>query len=412
MKDRQQGAAMQWLAAMNPFKRFQSGGNLNGIHTVEEFRMILERERARTDRSGQDFSMVVFGIGSASGSISLANRYLEGAIRKRARNSDAIGWFDTNALAVILYCTSSEGAWKFAESVRQGVSQRIPVLHSSVYTYPTTWIEKNDSGEDEGRDAGSPPSSPGDNVIAFSAHGVDGGKPVQDLKPVFVRSFPYWKDTLDVIAAAILLVILSPLFLVIAILIKVVSPGPVFYTQTRIGYKGRPFKFWKFRTMHVNNDASNHQKYLSTLIAKGDQPMTKLDDGRDPRIIPFGKFLRQSCIDELPQLFNVLLGDMSLVGPRPCLPNEAEEFKLWHTARFDTVPGMTGMWQVNGKNKTTFKQMMRYDIAYARKTTPFTDFKILFMTIPAIIGMVRDQLAAKRAARIDAARLEASQKND
>jgi lipopolysaccharide/colanic/teichoic acid biosynthesis glycosyltransferase len=408
MNERQQGAAMQWLAALNPFRRFRSGGNLNGIHTTEEFRMILERERARTDRSGQEFSMVVFGIGSASGSIDLANRYLEGAIRKRARNSDAIGWFDTHALAVILYCTPSEGAWKFAESVRQAVSSRIPVLHSSVYTYPTTWIESKPSEVEENRKSGPAPASPGGNVLAFSANSQAGGKPVQDLKPVFVRSFPYWKDTLDVVGAATLLVLLSPVFLVIAVFIKIVSPGPVFYTQTRIGYKGRPFKFWKFRTMHVNNDASSHQKYLSTLIATGDQPMTKLDDGHDPRIIPFGKFLRQSCIDELPQLFNVLLGDMSLVGPRPCLPNEAEEFKLWHTARFDTVPGMTGMWQVNGKNKTTFKQMMRYDISYARKTTPATDFKILFMTIPAIVKMVRDQLAAKRAARAAIAEVDTS----
>jgi lipopolysaccharide/colanic/teichoic acid biosynthesis glycosyltransferase len=395
---------MSWLEKLGLANRFSRMRNVSGIHDVNDFRLILERERARTDRTGQEFSLVVFGIGSATGSLEMVTRYLETAIKKRSRNSDAIGWFDASALAAILPGTPPVGALKFAESVRQTVATRITVLHTTVYTYPTKWIDQKQAGD------ATTSAESGGNATARSIASVDASIPVQRLEPVLKRRFPFWKDTLDVVGALVLMILLSPLFLLIAIFIKIVSPGPVFYKQTRIGYKGKPFTFWKFRTMHVNNDASQHQKYLSKLISSGDQPMTKLDADHDPRIIPFGKLLRQSCIDELPQLINVLLGDMSLVGPRPCLPNEAEEFNLWHTRRFDTIPGMTGMWQVNGKNKTTFKQMMRYDISYARQDSLFTDLKIILKTIPAIIGMVYDQVATRRSAKVEAKALESAKK--
>ena len=146
--------------------------------------------------------------------------------------------------------------------------------------------------------------------------------------------------------------------------------------------------------MHVNNNAVGHEQYLAHLI-ESDAPMKKLDDGRDHRIIPFAKVLRSSCIDELPQLINVLLGDMSLVGPRPCLPYEAEKYLQWHNRRFDTVPGMTGLWQVSGKNRLTFKEMIRLDIRYSRKMSLWLDAKILLLTGPAILWMVSEPLVHK-----------------
>ena len=118
--------------------------------------------------------------------------------------------------------------------------------------------------------------------------------------------------------------------------------------------------------------------------------MEKLDSGRDARIIPFGGILRRTCIDELPQLLNVLQGDMTLVGPRPCLPYEAEEYLSWHSRRFDSVPGLTGLWQVSGKNRTTFKEMIRFDIAYSRTISPWVDIKIIAKTLPAICTQVAD----------------------
>jgi lipopolysaccharide/colanic/teichoic acid biosynthesis glycosyltransferase len=181
-----------------------------------------------------------------------------------------------------------------------------------------------------------------------------------------------------------------PLFLLVALLIKVVSPGPILFRQERVGYLGRVFTIWKFRTMHVNADTAVHQQYLRELI-NDEKELTKLDDGKDDRIIPFGRILRAAGIDELPQLINVLLGDMSLVGPRPCMPYEAREFRPWQTRRFDTVPGLTGLWQVSGKNRTTFKEMMRLDIAYTKKRALLLDAKIFLLTIPAILDQIVDK---------------------
>jgi len=139
--------------------------------------------------------------------------------------------------------------------------------------------------------------------------------------------------------------------------------------------------------MHQNADTTLHRAYLRELIHNGKE-MTKLDNGRDPRIIPIGNLIRATGIDELPQLINVLLGDMSLVGPRPCLPYEAYEYHPWQMRRFDAVPGLTGLWQVSGKNRTTFKEMMRLDIGYARKRSFLLDLMIVLKTIPAIVVQV------------------------
>jgi lipopolysaccharide/colanic/teichoic acid biosynthesis glycosyltransferase len=220
-------------------------------------------------------------------------------------------------------------------------------------------------------------------------------KKIETIEPFFVRRIPAWKRTLDIFGSFFGLVILAPLFLVIAFLIKIVSPGPVFFKQTRIGYGAREFNFWKFRTMKANADTASHQEYLSELINEDndeeegvDKPMIK-QDSDNPNIIPFGRFLRSSCLDELPQLINVLLGDMSLVGPRPPIPYEVEEYLIWHKGRFDGLPGMTGLWQVSGKNRLTFKEMIRLDIQYERQMSLLTDLKILLMTPFAILNEYR-----------------------
>jgi lipopolysaccharide/colanic/teichoic acid biosynthesis glycosyltransferase len=178
--------------------------------------------------------------------------------------------------------------------------------------------------------------------------------------------------------------------LFVAFLIKIVSPGPVFFKQERVGQSGKIFYLLKFRTMKVNNDDTIHREYFKKLINctdKNDSPMIKLSDtGHDNRVIMFGKIIRKSCIDELPQFINVLLGEMSVVGPRPCIPYEAEEFLLWHKRRFDIVPGITGLWQVSGKNNTTFKEMIRLDIEYAVKRSFILDLKIIIKTPGVIIG--------------------------
>ncbi|KPK78230.1 MAG: hypothetical protein AMJ79_00335 [Phycisphaerae bacterium SM23_30] len=208
---------------------------------------------------------------------------------------------------------------------------------------------------------------------------------------------PAYKRITDIIGSLLGIIILSPFFAIIALLIQLVSPGPVFFKQERMGYLGKRFKMWKFRTMKVGADQEQHQRYLADLIKSGAEgsadsgkSMKKLEN--DSRIIPLGNFMRKTAIDELPQLFNVLRGDMSLIGPRPPIPYEVKEYHRWHYGRFDTVPGMTGLWQVSGKNRTTFKEMVRFDITYARGMSWRLDARILAGTIPAIVTQIKDTL--------------------
>lgn len=199
---------------------------------------------------------------------------------------------------------------------------------------------------------------------------------------------PAWKRGLDLFCIFLSLPVLLPLSIVIAILIKLASKGPVFFAQERVGHRGRRFKCFKFRTMRVGNDISVHQDHTSTLM-KSSQPWAKMD-GNDPRVVPFGRILRASGLDELPQMINVARGEMSLVGPRPCTPYECEKYLPWQRERFDGLPGLTGLWQVSGKNKTTFVEMIQFDIKYVRNASLWLDLKIMLMTFPTLFGQMSD----------------------
>ncbi len=383
---------------INPISRLRRMRAIRSIHSLESFRSLLERERARAERTSQEFSLVVFDAGRQNGTALACLKDLAGALALRVRASDEVGWFSEKSIGVALPATSAEGAWKFADDVSNRPDSIIRLLDRTVYTYPSKWINAGSGSEEGRRPRGSAPGSAAETSVMIH----DGGRTIGSLEDVLSRPIPTWKRALDIVGSVAALILVSPLFLAVAAFIKIVSPGPVFYTQTRVGYFGKPFRFWKFRTMHVNNDASGHQHYLSSLI-HGDAPMIKLDADRDPRIIRCGRILRQSCVDELPQLFNVLLGTMSLVGPRPCLPYEADEYLAWHARRFDSVPGMTGLWQVSGKNKLTFKQMIRCDIQYARTMSLGLDLMILLKTAPAIAKMVGEHLAGKKRAAAESA---------
>jgi lipopolysaccharide/colanic/teichoic acid biosynthesis glycosyltransferase len=183
--------------------------------------------------------------------------------------------------------------------------------------------------------------------------------------------------------------------LFIALLIKIVSPGPILFRQERIGLGRKPFPFLKFRTMKVNTDTTKHQRYYAELIhclsseENSDKCMTKLDES-NTEIIPFGRILRSSCLDELPQLFHVLKGEMSLIGPRPPIIYEVEEYLQWHNNRFDCTPGITGLWQVSGKNRLTFQEMIRLDVYYSEHLSFWLDIKILLMTPATVITQFID----------------------
>jgi lipopolysaccharide/colanic/teichoic acid biosynthesis glycosyltransferase len=178
--------------------------------------------------------------------------------------------------------------------------------------------------------------------------------------------------------------LLVPFSIFLSLFIKLSSPGPVLFVQTRIGRGGVPFRCYKFRTMKPDACSSGHERHLAALM-NSNTPMTKLDSGGDKRIIPGGRLLRSSGLDELPQLINVLKGEMSVVGPRPCLPYEYSLYTDRHKQRLTVVPGITGLWQVTGKNRTTFEEMIDLDIAYSKELSLAQDFSIVLRTAGVLL---------------------------
>jgi exopolysaccharide production protein ExoY len=209
-------------------------------------------------------------------------------------------------------------------------------------------------------------------------------------------SIPRWKRALDFCCIAITAPAWAIVGSAIYLIVKLVSPGPAFFKQERVGYRGKTFECLKFRTMSVNADTGVHQGHLEQLMTSN-TPMTKLDSAGDKRVIPLGRVLRSLGLDELPQLLNVLRGDMSLVGPRPCLPYEYEQYLPRHKQRLATVPGLTGLWQVSGKNRTTFEEMVELDVRYAAKQSLFLDLKIILLTPMAIIQQIGDGIKRRKA---------------
>jgi lipopolysaccharide/colanic/teichoic acid biosynthesis glycosyltransferase len=340
---------------------------------VTDFRTALTRERARADRTEHEFSVLVLE-GQAVRNTQLATDLID-TLSKRIRTVDEIGWFDKGRIGIILPDTKSNGAVKLAQDIRRMTMPSPPNV--TVFTYPGQWL---------------PEETPTIRPIT-GASGHPSGVFVGPADALFDSGMPLWKRTLDIVGAAAALVVLFPLFVLVAATIALVSRGPIFWKQTRVGYQGRPFTIWKFRTMKVGADTRLHEAHFEQLMA-ADAPLTKLDVKGDPRIIPLGNFIRRCCLDELPQLFNVLIGTMSLVGPRPCLAFAVSQYLPWQRMRCDAYPGMTGLWQVSGKNRTTFKEMLRLDIEYVQQRSLALDLSIILRTIPAIFRELFDVVPA------------------
>jgi len=208
--------------------------------------------------------------------------------------------------------------------------------------------------------------------------------------PPFYRAI---KRCIDIVGSASALVFLSPVFAAIAIAIKLTSRGPVTFRQIRLGRHGVPFELLKFRTMLTNTSPEIHQQYVAQLIGGqfggvGEKPAFKIK--RDPRITPVGRFLKRTSLDELPQFWNVLRGDMTLVGPRPAMSYEWSSYESWHKQRLSATPGITGLWQIQGRSSTSFDGMVKLDIEYIKRASLLLDLKILIRTPAAVF---RDEKA-------------------
>ncbi|QJE97057.1 sugar transferase [Luteolibacter luteus] len=206
---------------------------------------------------------------------------------------------------------------------------------------------------------------------------------------------PTWKRWSDMVCVAMSFPFALPLIGLVVLWIRLVSHGPALFRQERIGLGGRRFTLYKFRTMRHGASTAHHEAHVERLV-ESDQPMVKLDCLGDSRLIPGGRFLRMAGLDELPQFLNVLRGEMSLVGPRPCLAEEYGFFTSSQRERFTVLPGLTGLWQVKGKNRTTFREMNAMDVHYARKSSPMLDVAIMVRTPLALVQQMADCLAHQR----------------
>lgn len=360
-----------------------------GLLDPRNFKRALDKSRQRAERCGHPFALVTFepdgepdgeSGGTSPDELNNGLGKLARLIVDRARLSDETGWCEGGRLGVILYGASGSSARVFAEAVLgNGQKDRFRYV---VFAYPGR----------EGSDGQSRPKSREDEQEGKHLEAESlGAQRIDACQGLFAKPHPFWKRLLDILGSGLALLAASPFMFFAALWIRAVSPGPVFFRQERIGRGGRPFTMLKFRTMHASLGESSHQVYMTRVITDDDAPMTKLDAG-DPRIIRGGRLLRKLCIDELPQLLNVLCGDMSLVGPRPPIGYEVAEYQRWCRGRLDCTPGMTGLWQVSGKNRLTFKEMARLDIFYANHFSLWFDLKIILRTPLAIVRQMLDEL--------------------
>ena len=328
------------------------------------FEGALRRERRRSERSNDPLLLLTV---TASDTGRLDPRTWENvarAVAEATRDTDVLGWLHTGATLGVILTEIRVGD----QSKSAGIEGRI-----------LSAIEKR-----AGRAVSIKVST---RLDAWPEQVCEGVRQDSD-RPV---TYDIAKRGVDIAGSMALLVVLSPLLTLVGVLIKLRTAGPVLFKQTRVGYRQAPFTLLKFRTMRVNADYAIHQEFVNGLIAgatEADRPATygvfKIVD--DPRVTRIGKFLRRTSVDELPQLWNVLRGDMSLVGPRPPLAYEVDRYSTWHRRRlFEAKPGLTGLWQVTGRSRTTFDEMVRLDLRYAGRRSLWADLKILLATPRAVI---------------------------
>jgi len=375
---------------------------LHGIYSVERFRDILERERARADRNEHPFSMVDFEVGDSE-TDSNQVRNLAYVLTNRIRTVDEVGWLGNQRIGVLLPYTPATGARKLADDVCQKISVRSLPPKYTIHTYPSISRGPSDHSGHSGpfhiqdipskrKTTASPYSSAstkhtGRRSTDFTTQQPDanetpdGGELAEGLEPLFLRPLPVWKHSMDIVGATVALILFSPIMVAAAIAIKLTSKGPVIFKQQRAGLGGRPFTFYKFRSMF--GDAHKHKH---ALFHKNEQtgPVFKIKN--DPRITIVGRFLRRTSIDELPQLWNVLEGDMSLVGPRPPTLDEVPHYETWQYKRLTLTPGITCIWQVSGRSEIGFEDWVRMDLRYTKARSLIHDIKILLRTILAVIS--------------------------
>ena len=346
------------------------------MYTDLFFHEILARERRRVDRSGKALFILLldihrlFDILPEKNLINKLTRWTEQCIRE----SDIKGWLRNRHTVGVIYTeVMKSGKEPILRKCKEALAFEFgQELIKSIGVTFSVFPEEYGSGTGRSAEAGS---------LKSDYHVIDSATGKHSMTA---------KRLIDIAGSLILLLLLTPLLIVIAAGIRLTSPGPALFIQERVGEGGRHFRFFKFRTMYRNADSTIHRKYVLDLIKSGS---TVVDDGtvhiyklaHDSRVTKIGQLLRKTSLDELPQLFNVLKGDMSLVGPRPALPYEVENYRPWYLRRvFGIKPGITGIWQVEGRSRTPFETMVRMDLRYIQKWSLLLDFQLLLKTVFAM----------------------------
>lgn len=346
------------------------------------FRQMIAVERKRTERSKAPFLLMLLEADRESGSkeqiVTLES--VTRALLATSRDTDLIGWYKERAILGAIFTglvvndrRSILDAFltKINNTLRDELTPaQFSQVRISFHFFPDDWDHEK-------------PGRPSNVALYPDLVSHDKGR-----RPVLVV-----KRVVDILGSASMLILCAPVFLVIALAIKLSSSGPVFFRQQRVGRYGKTFTFLKFRSMYLDNDPTVHREFVMNLIAKKSgsgaedeigPSVYKITD--DKRVTRVGKFLRRTSLDEIPQFLNVLKGDMSLVGPRPPIPYELAAYQTWHRRRLLGVkPGITGLWQVLSRSTVEFDEMVRLDLRYASTWTPWLDFKILLRTPLAVI---------------------------
>ncbi len=347
----------------------------------EAFRRMISLERKRSERSRKPFVLMLLDMGELypSEKNRPALRKIATALSVTARETDLTGWYTNDCAVGVMFteigfadrsATLSTMITRVSNTLRAALtSQEFSQVSISFHVFPEDWDHEAD-------DRRSNPTLYPDLTERDESRKI----------------YRVTKRAMDIVGSLAALVLLSPLFLLIALAVKATSKGPILFRQRRIGQHGESFTFLKFRSMYVGNDASIHREYVKQLIAgKAEKHLNEKREGvykltRDPRVTTIGGFLRKTSLDELPQFINVLRGEMSLVGPRPPVPYEVEAYDFWHRRRvLEAKPGITGLWQIKGRSRVKFDDMVRLDLQYARTWSPWLDVKILLRTPGAMV---------------------------
>jgi lipopolysaccharide/colanic/teichoic acid biosynthesis glycosyltransferase len=354
---------------------------LSDVLNESAFHRMITVERKRSERSQRPFVLLLVDTGKKTGENSgRVLLDLLSSLQAATRETDVTGWYKENSVVGVMFTeivldnnlVLSTILSRIGNVLRDRLdSEQFSRIKFSFHVFPDDW-----GSQDAER-----PSNP----TLY---------PDLEKRDKANRVGRATKRIIDIVGSFSLLLLLSPVLFLIAATVKLSSRGPVLFRQKRIGEHGTPFTFLKFRSMYVNNSSKEHEQYVKALIEGKAEKKAASGTGtgvfkltNDPRITPVGRFLRRSSLDELPQLINVLRGEMSLVGPRPPVPYEVEAYATWHRRRLlEAKPGITGLWQVYGRSRVEFDDMVRLDLRYARECSPMLDLKILLQTPKAVMS--------------------------